>query len=384
MKKIAFIKIGSFSKVNEQIEKILKKHFPEYEVETIDVAKQIINSKSLKNIYHIAKQYGFKYGFNRQVFSTCSTKTDYFAKKLKKKLRKLINPENYLFSIQTQSMFDASVDGIPHFVYTDHTHLANSNYDKISSLLISKKDWLNQEKKIYENALVNFTTSEFAANSIENDYGIDREKIQVVYSGIINVDFPDEIPQKDQRDIKILFVGFNWERKGGDVLLKAFEQVNYHFPYTELHIVGCTPMINKRGVKVLGKLNKEELEKELKECHIFCMPSYREPSAVALIEAAAYGMPIVATNVGGSSDRVIENFNGFLTNPGDYKDLSRKLIFLVRNLDIAKEFGKNGRELVKRKFLWNIVGEKIANRIKQELYLINLIELDKEEIIYPD
>lgn len=383
MKKIAFIKIGSFSKVNDQIEKILKLHFPQYELTTIDVAKNILNPKSLKNIYHIARQYGFKYGFSREIFSLCSTKTDYFAKKLKRKLKKIIDPQEYLFTIQTQSMFDASVPGIPHFVYTDHTHLANLSYEKKSHVVIATKDWLFKEKKIYENAIVNFTTSEFASNSIENDYGIDKTKIQTIYSGI-NIDWPDFIPPKEYNDLKILFVGINWERKGGDILLKAFEKLNFFFPNVELRIAGCSPKINKKGVKILGQLSKDQLEKEYQNCHIFCLPGYREPSAVALIEAAAFELPIIASNVGGTADRVIDNYNGFLIEPGDVNELYEKMLILIKNPEIAIRFGKNGRELVKQKFLWSVVGEKLARRIKQELYILNLIELEEEkEIITP-
>ncbi len=105
----------------------------------------------------------------------------------------------------------------------------------------------------------------------------------------------------------------------------------------------------------------------LAQADIFLMPSRSEPSAVAVVEAAAYGLPVVSTSVGANAERVLEGESGFLVPPRTPDALAGALRKLLSDAALRQRFGEKGRDLVKEHFLWETVAEKIARRIRAEL-----------------
>jgi len=79
----------------------------------------------------------------------------------------------------------------------------------------------------------------------------------------------------------IIFIGKQWERKRGPLLLEAFERLKHKYPSARLHIIGCSPEIphHNKDIYLHGYLNpsipieKQKLEKLLQDSRIFCMPS---------------------------------------------------------------------------------------------------------------
>jgi len=96
------------------------------------------------------------------------------------------------------------------------------------------------------------------------------------------------------------------------------------------------------------------------------LPSYREGTPRALLEAASCSKPIVATNVPGCRQVVQDNFNGLLCNLKDADDLAKKMESMLSMKDIQlKQFGENGRRLVEKDYDQNIVIEKYFNAIDE-------------------
>jgi glycosyltransferase involved in cell wall biosynthesis len=95
--------------------------------------------------------------------------------------------------------------------------------------------------------------------------------------------------------------------------------------------------------------------------------STRESFPVAILEYMAAGKPVVATNVGGISEAVLEGVNGFLVRPGDFCDLSRKLEVLLNDQSLANTIGRSGLAIVRQAFSEDIMMKHIEDRYDEVL-----------------
>jgi glycosyltransferase involved in cell wall biosynthesis len=366
-KKILFVKCGSFSLVNREVERLLREGFSEHKLVVLDVVRDLLANGGWK-----ARLLWFKAALFHAfpVLRKKNSPWDFVLRDpqgwrlISSLMQEVADPSEVKFVFQTQSLFDASVKGTPLFVYTDHTRLAHRRYPGALRKPMSSR-WIQLEKELYWKAEVCFTTSRFAADSIIEDYGVPADRVDSVESGC-NIVIPDVLPERGSPPRVILFLGVEWERKGGPVLLEAMKTVRHEFPYAVLEVVGCgSPGGNIPGVVFRGRIPKEDVATRLLQADIMCLPSRSEPSAVAISEAAGYGLPVVSTRVGGTPERVIHGETGLLVEPNDAASLASALLNVMRDPAIARRFGKAGRELVLKKYTWCAVSKKIINRIRR-------------------
>src|SRR5690606_17622141 len=101
-----------------------------------------------------------------------------------------------------------------------------------------------------------FAASEWAAQSLVDDCKVDASRVSILYPAT-GLTIPSGI-QEPKADAEILFVGLDWERKGGPLLYDAFRLVQKELPHCTLRIVGCRPRLRGRGVIVEGPLRKDD------------------------------------------------------------------------------------------------------------------------------
>jgi Glycosyltransferase len=179
------------------------------------------------------------------------------------------------------------------------------------------------EQAALANCKLAIYASDWAAKTAYDNYDVDRKKIKVVPLGAnldsypIAKDIKQAIALRNFDTCKLLLVGVEWNRKGGDIALSVAEILNKRGLITELHVVGCQPPPNVPAfVKTYGFLSKNnQQQNELlsylyKTSTFFILPSRAECSAIVLAEASAFGLPAVATNVGGTSTVVRNGTNG--------------------------------------------------------------------------
>lgn len=166
-------------------------------------------------------------------------------------------------------------------------------------------------------------TSDWAANTAVDIYGADPGKVRVVPFGAnIQCDrTADDVRELTARKnfgvCRLLFVGVDWLRKGGDLAVRVAQHlVNCGVP-TELHIVGCNPPAGLPSfVKRHGFVSKKTvagaalLNRLMSESHFLIVPSLAECYGVVFAEASSFGLPSVATNVGGIPAVVTDGRNG--------------------------------------------------------------------------
>jgi glycosyltransferase involved in cell wall biosynthesis len=169
-----------------------------------------------------------------------------------------------------------------------------------------------QEARALENCAAAIFPSEWAAHSAINDYSIDARKVHVVPFGA-NLEVPspaaidDAIKNRAFDTFRILFVGRDWKRKGGDLVLRAAELARADGVPVEVDIVGpdripgdLPSYVHWHGL-ILKRTSdgRERFEKLFLDAHLMFVPSRAENFGMTFCEAAAYGLPSLTTNVGG-------------------------------------------------------------------------------------
>ena len=314
------------------------------------------------------REYGRDILLGRKTIAPSFVRTPYFFNKVKQAMADRLADEKYVFTFQTQSLFDSSVRGIPHFIYTDHTHLANLSYPDFNPADLYAKSWIECESKIYHNATLNFTMSSNIARSMIEDYACAADRVVCVHCGP-NVQVAENEVFDESRYLRknVLFVGIDWERKGGPVLAEAFATVLDTYPEATLTIVGCSPKLDLSRCRAVGIAPLLEVKKYFREASIFALPTKREPFGIVFLEAMAHKLPIVATNIGAIPDLVFEGKSGYLVEPNNSQQLARRIMDLMHAPEKCREFGEHGHKHFWNGYTWEGIGLRMRENIERFL-----------------
>jgi len=208
--------------------------------------------------------------------------------------------------------------------------------------------------------------------------GIPKEKLECIPLGIdINLFKPrDKEKIREEFKIKekkiILFVGQLIERKGIEYFLIAISKLDkIHKKDCKFVIIGDGPeKINLLklthelniydDILFTGKVSINKLLKWYSLADIFVLPSLSEGRPTVINEAMASECAILATNVSGNPEQVIEGFNGYLFEPKDINTLASKLIYLLDNDKLTENMGKKSRKrVINEGWSWKSYAKKI-------------------------
>lgn len=180
--------------------------------------------------------------------------------------------------------------------------------------------------------------------------------------------YPDE-----SENVRLLFIGRIMKSKGIEELLKATEIVKSKYSNVEIDIVGgieedyenqIIEFVNKGYVNYYGQQN--DVRPFIKKSHAIILPSYHEGLANVLLESAATGRPIIASNIPGCKETFDENISGFGFEPRSVESLVNAVIkFITLPHKNKIEMGKAARYKVENEFDRNIVVNAYLNEINQ-------------------
>jgi glycosyltransferase involved in cell wall biosynthesis len=215
---------------------------------------------------------------------------------------------------------------------------------------------------MYHNAAHVFTMGAPARESLIADYGVAAERITVAGGGLTLERMPE--PGTPASEPVIVFVGRDFERKGGEVLLRAFAHVREQVPAARLELIGVERRPVPPGVTSHGKLSdREALAAFYRRARVFCMPSLYEPYGFVFGEAMAHGIPCVGTTVQSIPELLDHGAAGLLVPPGDAVALADALLRLLRDEQLARDLGARGREYVERTQSWDLVAARVADTL---------------------
>lgn len=363
-RRFAFMTIGPFSGINERVLERLRAEFPHLEPDHVDIPTWVRAHRGImvRNLGQVVAAHGPAILCDRVRLWGAFYRTRYIFGAIRRAMAERMTGGEYAFSLQTQSLFDGSVPGVPHFVYTDHTELVNRYYPDYDPSSAPPEGWLALERGIYEHARLVFTMSSHVSRSLSEHYSIDPARVLCVRAGANVARAGGAEP--DYRSKRILFVGRKWERKGGPDLLAAFRLVRERQPDAELIIVGCSPDISLEGVEVLAELGPEQLDEQYARAAVFCMPSLVEPFGIVFIEALSRGLPVVATSIGALPDIVEPGASGYLHEPHDTRGLADSLAALVADPELCRRLGEHGRAFVGERYTWKHAIGLMAEQIR--------------------
>jgi glycosyltransferase involved in cell wall biosynthesis len=222
-----------------------------------------------------------------------------------------------------------------------------------------------RQRAVYAGAVACCTASHWTAASLVEDYGLPEEKVRVVGLGPNHEPAAFGVPGDDAPP-RFLFVGREWERKHGPLLLRAFARLREEAPDACLDVVGEHPPVSAPGVTGHGPLRLDRPEEAARVSELFgaatcfVMPSEVEPFGLAYIEAALAGAPSIATSVGGAGTIVTEG-TGLLVAPGDEEALLDAMRTLA-DPAVARRMGQAARERA-RLLTWELVGARLLRAL---------------------
>lgn len=174
------------------------------------------------------------------------------------------------------------------------------------------------------------------------------------------------------REIRVLFLGRLGERKGTFDLLKAIRDYAPAFRQARVSFIlaGDGEVERARNfiwqndlhdlADVPGWISGPDKEEFLESSDILILPSYNEQMPMSILEAMAYGYPIIATRVAGIPEMVEEGGNGFLFEPGDIPAMGKALMRLCSDAALRQTMGARSRQIVKEKFQTENILEQLV------------------------
>jgi glycosyltransferase involved in cell wall biosynthesis len=190
-------------------------------------------------------------------------------------------------------------------------------YRHLSARTIALGD--RQQRQLIERGWPIMLSSDWAVDTAAEYYGQPVSRFEMVPFGAnLMREAPRPPVARPPGPLKLLFVGYDWVRKGGQIVFDAFKRLRS--PDAQLHIVGCRPpeTIGHPGVVYHGVLDKddatdaENLDDLFRSASLFFMPSRQEACAVAFAEACAFGLPCVAADTGGVGTIVVDQVTGLM------------------------------------------------------------------------
>ena len=271
----------------------------------------------------------------------------------------------------------------PMVLWTDAPLCASVDfYPWLSNLAKETRDRLYaMEKLALERCALLIFLSDWAAQTAIETYGINPAKVAVVPWGAnleTNRDFEDInniVEAKNNECCKLLFIGVDWIRKGGDIACKIAEELNSRGIETELTVVGCEPeALLPSYVKKLGFIPKHtreglnKINKLFAESHFLVLPSRADFSPHVFCEANSFGLPCIGTQVGGISTLIKHDLNGktFSLN-ASIAEYCTYIASLMNNYKDYKQLARSSFNEYQTRLNWSVAGQTAKKLIQEVL-----------------
>ncbi|MEP6596506.1 MAG: glycosyltransferase family 4 protein [Ginsengibacter sp.] len=212
--------------------------------------------------------------------------------------------------------------------------------------------------------------------------GLKKELIHVIPCG---VKLSDGSPKVSENNfIKCIAVGKMVAKNGPLLLLESFKLALEKNNYLTLDFIGsgvlyknALEFIKKHSledkVKIHGNLPSNILINMLKDADIFLQHSITNPFSgdqvglpIAILEAMAHFLPVIATSHAGIPEVVENNESGIIVNEGDTIGMAEAIIKLAQNKSLRKSMGISGRTIIEEKFTWEIEKESLLKLMEKE------------------
>lgn len=215
--------------------------------------------------------------------------------------------------------------GLPIVYCSDATFSSAQNYNPFFSnlLKVSVQEGMKIENLALQKASLVLYPTAWAAKSASDDYKIALQKIHIIPYGANLEGLPDKetaLNRKKTGKCRLLFLGVNWQWKGGEIAFETLLELEKMGLDAELVVCGCRPPkpFRHERMVVIPFLNKNNTAERQKIFDLFLasdfllLPTRTEAFGIVFCEANAFGLPAIATDTGGVSGVIENGKNGFL------------------------------------------------------------------------
>lgn len=244
--------------------------------------------------------------------------------------------------------------------------------------------WINKfhEKRAIRKADALLSVSKFTADTTNKVFGFDQ-KFTIIPNCIDLIAFRPDTGNNSNADT-ILYFGSLIRKKGLLELPFIFNEVIDKYPKAKLVLVGKdVPDIVSRNpstwemmqglfteralinVDYMGAVTYQKIKKYINEATVCVFPTFAEALPVSWIEAMAMQKPIVASNIGWATEVMDDGINGFLVHPTHHLEYANRIIQLLENVQLQKEFGMAARKKVTEKFSIAVVAKESLSFYKK-------------------
>jgi glycosyltransferase involved in cell wall biosynthesis len=270
--------------------------------------------------------------------------------------------------------------GMP-FIFLSDTTLANmlDYYEPYSALSSwSKRQSLRNESAAIQRSAFAVFPSDWAASSAVRDHGARPEQVAVVPFGANFKTVPSVAIAHGERpsgELRLLFLGVDWERKGGPLVLETVLQLRSAGVPVRLTIAGVVPPIEaSEHIDVIPFIDKNTPDGERRiqalmlSHHFLFVPSRAECYGIVFCEAAACGLPSIARRTGGIAGALVDGVNGrLLPSDAPAADYAEVIRSLWADQSAYSDLQRSARRLFETTHNWKHWGDRMEELIASAL-----------------
>ena len=281
-------------------------------------------------------------------------------------------------TLEIGTLVEPTFDLAPYFHLTDMTVAQARRAGQFDLAVMNERQmrWIEErQSQILQASSHVFALSDWTADSLRTDCGLSSDRVTVVHAGS-NLYLPPGGGSVAKRP-EVLFVGIDWERKGGRELVEAFRLVRQRLPAATLRIIGCSPSLPRdllaNGIIVEGYLSRSDpvafarLCDAYRSASCFCLPSRFDPFPNAIVEAMSVGLPCISVDSGSRREAIEHGVTGLLTEPGDIDGLAEAMLLILGDPTKAAEMAAKAQEHASQKFTWESVVARIGGVVSAHL-----------------
>jgi glycosyltransferase involved in cell wall biosynthesis len=280
----------------------------------------------------------------------------------------VVHAHSYIFFTSNQAALASRLTRTPLVL-----HMHGATYVAQPELDAKTRAKLFVKQKLYDPTLGKWTiqcadaiaaVSRFDMRTCQEVFDINPDRLHLIPNAVDTKIFhPPPVPPKEP---VVTYIGRLEPWKGAFSLLNIARNVRKAVPGTTFNFVGSgsaqkklfSESVDLRDkVRFLGDVDHDTIASLLRSTSVLILPSFIEGLPTVCLEALASGVPVVASNIGGTSEVVIEGQTGFLRRPDDLEGMSECVTRLLSDDRLRARMGEAGRALVEAAYSWERIAE---------------------------
>ena len=262
--------------------------------------------------------------------------------------------------------------GVPFFHYIDQSRSLRPLLGEPETSEWGRRKSFSLQAETYADCSGIFCMSQWARAQTLAAHNVCEEKVHVVGWGPCAIDLSGQEINPDARKPLVLHVSNDFHRKGVDYLLQTAICIADLAPHIEFIVIGkdetFTPRKIPKNVKFIGPIyDGVLLSRYFQEASVFFLPHRFDRSPHVLVEAMSAGLPIVTSDQGGPVELIKGQNTGYLVPIGDVRGYAEAIIKLVTDQSTRDVMGHAARTLMREKYTWSVVAQRIAGLITEAL-----------------